>query len=129
MIHAGARSTVWGRWEDFYRTNVAGTALVAELCLENGIERLVYISSPSIYTVKCDRYDIREEQAPKYNDLNHYIRSKLSAERVVEDVHQKGLETVILPPEGADWGWGYKSCAPAAAGQYADWNSAYEGGP
>ena len=69
---------------------------VAELCLENGIERLVYISSPSIYTVKCDRYDIREEQAPKYNDLNHYIRSKLSAERVVEDVHQKGLETVIL---------------------------------
>ena len=100
VIHAGARSTVWGRWEDFYRTNVAGTALVAELCLENGIERLVYISSPSIYTVKCDRYDIREEQAPKYNDLNHYIRSKLSAERVVEDVHQKGLETVILRPRG-----------------------------
>ncbi len=79
---------------------MAGTALVAELCLENGIERLVYISSPSIYTVKCDRYDIREEQAPKYNDLNHYIRSKLSAERVVEDVHQKGLETVILRPRG-----------------------------
>lgn len=100
VIHAGARSTVWGRWEDFYRTNVAGTALVAELCLENGIERLVYISSPSIYTVKCDRYDIREEQAPKYNDLNHYIRSKLSAERVIEDVHQKGLETVILRPRG-----------------------------
>lgn len=100
VIHAGARSTVWGRWEDFYRTNVAGTALVADLCLENGIERLVYISSPSIYTVKGDRCDIREEQAPGKNDLNHYIRSKLMAERVVEDIHRKGLETVILRPRG-----------------------------
>lgn len=100
VIHAGALSTVWGKWEDFYRTNVAGTALVAELCLENGVERLVYISSPSIYTEKHDRYGIREEQAPEQNDLNFYIKSKLMAERVIGEIHEKGLETVILRPRG-----------------------------
>lgn len=100
VIHAGALSTVWGKWEDFYRTNVAGTALVAELCLENGVERLVYISSPSIYTEKHDRYGIREEQAPEQNNLNFYIKSKLMAERVLGKMHEKGLGTVILRPRG-----------------------------
>lgn len=100
VIHAGALSTVWGRWEDFYHTNVLGTALVAELCRENNVQRMVYVSSPSIYTEKKDRYDIEENQAPAKNNLNYYIKSKLMAEKVVEKWHQKGLETVILRPRG-----------------------------
>ncbi len=100
VIHAGALSTVWGKWEDFYRTNVLGTELVAKLCLENGVRRLVYLSSPSIYTGKEDQYHIREDQAPTQNDLNHYIRSKLMAEQVIRKWNQKGLETVILRPRG-----------------------------
>ena len=100
VIHGGALSTVWGKWEDFYRTNVAGTNLVAGLCLEKGIRRLVYVSSPSIYTGKEDQYCIREDQAPQQNDLNYYIKSKLMAEGVVRRWNGKGLETVILRPRG-----------------------------
>ncbi len=100
VIHAGALSTVWGKWEDFYRTNVAGTNLVAGLCLEKGVRRLVYLSSPSIYTGKEDQYNIREDQAPEQNELNYYIRSKLMAEGVLHRWNTKGLETVILRPRG-----------------------------
>lgn len=100
VIHAGALSSVWGKWEDFYHTNVTGTNVVAKLCSENGIRRLVYISSPSVYTCKKDQYHIREEQAPGENNLNFYIRSKLLAEEVIQDWHKKGLETVILRPRG-----------------------------
>lgn len=100
VIHAGALSSVWGKWEDFYRTNVAGTELVAGLCREYGVRRLVYISSPSIYTGKEDQYDIREEEAPEKNELNYYIRSKLMAEAVIRRWNRKGLETVILRPRG-----------------------------
>ena len=100
VIHAGALSTVWGKWEDFYRTNVEGTDLVAGLCLEKGVRRLVYLSSPSIYTGKEDQYHIREEQAPGQNDLNYYIKSKLMAEGVIRRWNRKGLETVILRPRG-----------------------------
>ena len=100
VVHAGALSTVWGEWEDFYKTNVLGTGLVAKLCYENRVQRMVYISSPSIYTGREDQYGIREEQAPDQNDLNDYIRSKLMAEREVEKWGRKGLETVILRPRG-----------------------------
>lgn len=100
VIHAGALSTVWGKWEDFYQTNVVGTHLVAGLCLANGVKRLVYISSPSVYTGREDQYHIREDQAPRQNDLNDYIRSKLMAERVIRRWNRKGLETVILRPRG-----------------------------
>ncbi len=100
VIHAGALSTVWGKWEDFYSTNVLGTAAVARLCRENGVRRLVYVSSPSIYTENRDRYDIREEQAPACNDLNFYIQSKLMAEREAGRWNEAGLETVILRPRG-----------------------------
>ena len=37
VVHAGALSTVWGEWEDFYKTNVLGTSLVAKLCYENTV--------------------------------------------------------------------------------------------
>ncbi len=100
VIHAGALSTVWGAWKDFYQTNVEGTARVARLCHSCHVKRLVYISSPSIYTEKRDRYQIRETDAPERNNLNFYIRSKLLAEREVMRWHARGLETVILRPRG-----------------------------
>lgn len=100
VIHAGALSTVWGKWEDFYQTNVLGTELVAALCRERGVKRLVYVSSPSIYTGKEDQTDIRESQAPERNDLNFYIKSKLMAEKILRKWEKKGLETVVLRPRG-----------------------------
>lgn len=100
VIHAGALSTVWGRWEDFYKTNVEGTANVARWCCEYRVKRLIYISSPSIYTQKADRLEIREEEAPEENDLNYYIKSKLMAEKVIDGWAKKGLETVVLRPRG-----------------------------
>lgn len=100
VIHAGALSTVWGKWEDFYKTNVFGTAAVAKLCLKNKVKRLVYISSPSIYTEKQDRYNIKENQVPVKNKLNFYIKSKLMAEQIISKWNRKGLETVILRPRG-----------------------------
>lgn len=100
VIHAGALSTVWGKWEDFYQTNVLGTDLTASLCMEKSVKRLVYLSSPSIYTGREDQYDIREEQAPEQNELNGYIRSKLMAEKRLRRWEKKGLEIVILRPRG-----------------------------
>lgn len=100
VIHAGALSTVWGCREDFYQTNVWATARIARWCKEKGVRRLVYISSPSIYTEKKDQYGIREEDAPVKNDLNDYIRSKLMSEQELQKWESKGLEIVILRPRG-----------------------------
>lgn len=100
VIHAGALSTVWGAWEDFRRVNVEGTRNVAELCLQHGVRRMVFLSSPSIYTEKRDRFDIREDAVNPANRLNDYIRSKIQAEAVVADAARSGLDTVVLRPRG-----------------------------
>ena len=100
VIHAGALSSVWGKWEEFYQANVVGTSIVAQLSYENRVSRLIYLSSPSIYSGREDLLDIREEQAPGHNRLNDYIMSKLMAEREIRSWHKKGLETVILRPRG-----------------------------
>lgn len=96
-IHAGALSSVWGRWGDFYRANVLGTQNVLSGCLQHGIRRLVFVSSPSIYTAPRDQTGLRETDAPANNRLNHYIRSKILAEQMVR---KSGVPYVIIRPRG-----------------------------
>lgn len=105
VVHAGALSSVWGKWQDFYKTNVKATDYVLRLCRNYGVKRLVYISSPSIYAEGRDRLNIKE-YTPEKNNLNYYIRTKLMAERRIAHyrelpAHRKPLtETVILRPRG-----------------------------
>jgi len=96
-IHAGALSTVWGHWRDFYAANVQGTQNVLSGCLKQGIKRLVFVSSPSIYTAPRDQINLTESDAPADNRLNHYIRSKILAENLVR---QSGVPSVIIRPRG-----------------------------
>lgn len=96
-IHSGALSSVWGRWGDFYRANVLGTQNVLSGCLQHGIRRLVFVSSPSIYTAPRDQTGLRETDAPADNRLNHYIRSKILAEQMVRE---SGVPYVIIRPRG-----------------------------
>ena len=98
VVHAGALSTVWGPWEDFYQTNVLGTKYILETCREAKIERLVYVSSPSIYAAPRDQLGIKESDAPQENRLNNYIRSKLASEKLFEDYPD--VSSVILRPRG-----------------------------
>ena len=100
VIHAAALSTVWGKWEDFYNSNVVGTENVIDFCKKNNIKRLVYVSSPSIYSAKCDRLNIKEEDFDKNNQLNFYIKSKILAENLINSIEDDKLEKVIIRPRG-----------------------------
>ena len=100
VIHAAALSTVWGKWEDFYNSNVIGTENVIDFCKKNNVKRLVYVSSPSIYSAKCDRLNIKEEDFDKNNQLNFYIKSKILAENLINSIEDDKLEKVIIRPRG-----------------------------
>ena len=100
VIHAAALSTVWGKWEDFYNSNVVGTENVIDFCKKNNVKRLVYVSSPSIYSAKCDRLNIKEEDFDKNNKLNFYIKSKILAENLINSIEDDKLEKVIIRPRG-----------------------------
>ena len=98
VVHAGALSTVWGPWEDFYQANVLGTKYVLEACRQTGIQRLIYVSSPSIYAAPKDQLAIKESDAPEENNLNNYIRSKLASEKLFKNYPD--VPSIILRPRG-----------------------------
>lgn len=100
VIHAAALSTVWGKWEDFYNSNVVGTKSVIDFCRRNNVKRLVYVSSPSIYSAKRDKLNIKEEDYDKNNKLNFYIKSKILAENLINSIKNDKLERVIIRPRG-----------------------------
>lgn len=100
VVHAGALSTVWGSWESFYNANVLGTRNVCELCEKYGVKRMIYISSPSIYSAKRHRFDIQESDYDEKNELNYYIKSKIMSEQVIREFNEKGLYTVVIRPRG-----------------------------
>ena len=111
VIHAAALSTVWGKWQDFYDSNVLGTENVIKFCLKNNVIRLIYVSSPSVYSAKFDRFNIKEEDFDKNNKLNFYIKSKILAENLINKIDNQKLETVIIRPRGL-FGIGDTSLVP-----------------
>src|SRR5689334_3407224 len=48
IIHVAAKAGAWGSLHDYYEINVRGTDHVLAACEFNGIDKLVYTSSPSV---------------------------------------------------------------------------------
>ncbi len=100
VIHCGAMSTTWGRWKDFYSANVIGTENVARACIDKNVKKLVYVSSPSIYTSKEDRFNIKEDNYDETNELNYYIKSKIMSEKKLAEIAKDKLSYNIIRPRG-----------------------------
>ncbi|EGJ28176.1 NAD-dependent epimerase/dehydratase family protein [Streptococcus porcinus] len=109
IIHAAALSTVWGEWDAFYRSNVLGTKNILHYAQKKQVSRLVYVSSPSIYASAKDQLRVTEDAAPKQNELNNYIKSKLMSEQLFKDY--PNLPYVIIRPRGI-FGVGDSSIIP-----------------
>ncbi|MBN2452157.1 MAG: NAD-dependent epimerase/dehydratase family protein, partial [Lentisphaeria bacterium] len=96
VFHTAARAGVWGPAGPYFETNVGGTANVIRGCLENGVSRLLYTSSPSV-AIGTTAIEGGQEDAPyprRY--LSPYPASKARAERMVLDAN--GWEMVPKDP-------------------------------
>jgi nucleoside-diphosphate-sugar epimerase len=110
VFHAGALSSLWGRPADFYRANVMGTENVIRGCMENRANRLVHVSTPSIYFRYQPRLNVREDAALP-EPVNEYSRSKHMAESRIDDAYRQGLPVVTIRPR-AIFGPGDNSIFP-----------------
>jgi nucleoside-diphosphate-sugar epimerase len=99
IYHLAALSSPWGRYCDFYQSNVLGTANIIAATPTNA--RLIYVSSPSIYFDFTSRYNIKESSTlPKIN-ANHYIQSKKMAEQLIDyAVSHSDLKAITIRPRG-----------------------------
>ncbi len=105
IMHIAGLTGVWGKYDDYYRTNVIGTENIINACITNGIRRLIYTSSPSVVFDGADEENL-DESAP-YPDtwFNHYQRTKAMAEQRVLAANNDWLSTVALRPH-LIWGPG-----------------------
>jgi nucleoside-diphosphate-sugar epimerase len=111
VFHTAAKVGVWGRYEDFFRTNVLGTRALLAGCRAHGVKRLVYTSTPSVVYNGRDLAGA-DESLPLTTDCpSPYPLTKAIAERDVLAANSPALRTVALRPH-LIWGIGDPHLVP-----------------
>lgn len=122
VFHVGGVAGIWGTWEHYHQINTLGTIHVLDGCVEHGVRRLVYTSSPSVTFDGTSQEGIDESAAyggptrgsnrvtskepPRLGSasrnskwLAHYPHSKALAEEAVLAANgTAGLATTALRP-------------------------------
>ncbi len=98
VIHCASKIAMWGDWNDFVAINIQGTNNIINACLQNGVKKLVYTSTPSVVFGKESIEGGDEKMPYPKNSVSRYGRSKALAENNVLSVDQTKLYTCALRP-------------------------------
>lgn len=98
VYHLAAYARNWARDADlFFDVNVRGTQTVLQAALDQGVSRVVHVSSNVVIGPSNGR--CVGEDAPRVNDfLTPYERSKFAAEEVARAFALRGLDVMIVCP-------------------------------
>lgn len=85
VIHAAARSNPWGSKERYLADNVTATKNVLEFCSRNGLPKLIYLSSSSVYYRDEHQLDLTEGSPLPAQFVNQYAATKLAGELLIKE--------------------------------------------
>lgn len=106
VFHAAAKVGMWGRYRDFYKINVEGTANILEAAKAAGISRFIFTSTPSVIYPGGD-VEGWDETAPYPASFDsYYAGTKAEAEKLVLAADSTSFSTVALRPHLV-WGPGH----------------------
>jgi len=111
VFHTAAKVGVWGRYDDFFRTNVVGTRAILAGCQAHGVARLVYTSTPSVVYHGQNLANADESLPLTTACPSPYPLTKAIAEREVLAANSAALRTVALRPH-LIWGVGDPHLVP-----------------
>jgi nucleoside-diphosphate-sugar epimerase len=98
VVHLAAMMDVWRPLRDYQAVNVSGTANVCRAALDAGVERLVHMSSSSVYGIGLGRPV--DESSPLSPFRDPYPITKAAADTVVQRmIAEERLPAVILRPD------------------------------
>lgn len=98
VFHSGALSSPWGKYRDFYLSNVIGTRNVIEGSKRANVKRLIYVSTPSLYFYYNERQNVKETDPLPEAFVNYYAHTKYLAEQEVDAAHREGLPVITIRP-------------------------------
>ena len=111
VFHTAAKVGVWGRYRDFFQTNVIGTRALLAGCKEHGVARFVYTSTPSV-VYNGQPLANADESLPLTTDCpSPYPLTKAIAEREVLAANSPSLRSIALRPH-LIWGVGDPHLVP-----------------
>lgn len=116
VFHVAAKAGVWGKAEDFERSNVLGTRRILDACREAKVGRLVFTSSPSVIYGSQSLEGVDESVPYPDTYTADYPRTKAAAERLVLAANDAQLATVALRPHLV-WGPGDQHLVPRIVGR------------
>ena len=105
VFHAAAKVTVMGPWPEFAATNIGGTANVLDAARAAGVERFVYVSSPSVAHSGTSLVGAPAGPADPERARDNYSRSKASGELLALAADADGFSVVAVRPHLV-WGPG-----------------------
>jgi len=111
VIHTAAKAGLSVNYDGFYAANVSGTETVLNACLQRGIRRLVFTSSPSVVHEEGDIEGGDESLPYPASFSSPYPQTKAESERMVMAANGPNLRTVSLRPH-LIWGPGDNHLLP-----------------
>lgn len=98
VFHVASKVGIWGKYDDYYQTNVLGTQNIIDACKKHGIKKLIYTSSPSVVFGTESLHGVGEEQDYPKEYISHYAKTKALAEQRILAACDSNLATVALRP-------------------------------
>ncbi|MGI6681492.1 MAG: NAD-dependent epimerase/dehydratase family protein [Bdellovibrionota bacterium] len=112
VFHVASKVDMWGRYNDFYKTNILGTKNIIKACKEHNIKYLIYTSSPSVITTDEGLENVKEDYPYPNKYDAYYPQTKAEAEKLIVSVgKEKSPLTIVLRPH-LIWGPGDTNLIP-----------------
>ena len=83
IIHCAARASPWGTRIDFIKQNVDATAEVIRFAEKNGIPKIIYLSSSSVFYRHENQIGIKEDSPIGPYFVNDYAETKFMGEELI----------------------------------------------
>jgi len=111
VIHCAAFVKQWGTREEFWRTNVDGTAQLLQVARQAGVTRFIHVGTEAALFHGQDMREIDETYPYPTSTPFLYPETKAAAEKLVLAANAPGFETICLRPRFV-WGPGDQTILP-----------------
>lgn len=98
VFHCAALSSPWGKYSEFYKSNVISTQNIIEGCIKYNVKRLIHTSTPSIYFDFTDKFNVSEDHILPKKFVNYYAETKFQAEQELDKAFFRGLPVIAIRP-------------------------------
>ena len=98
VFHLASKVGVWGKYSDFYSTNVDATKLLIDVCNGNNVSYFIYASSASVVFGGEDIENGNESISYPTHQLSNYTKTKALAEKYIIQSNGNNIKTISLRP-------------------------------